>query len=251
MRYTVNDLAKLANISVRTLHYYHAIELLCPSDIGDNGYRYYDEGVVFRLQQIMFYRELGVGLKEIKVILDSDDFDVVRALEQHKRQLEQKRQHLHTLIKTINSTRASMKGDTSMTAKNMFQGFDEATQNAYEQEAAERWGEEKVKESQRNWKRYSKDKRQEIIAESHEIYAELARHIGDQVGGQAVQELIARWHQNLRYFYEPSDETLLGLAKLYTDDPKFRAFYDAFDERLAEFLRLAIEHYVQGLSQSS
>ena len=78
MRYTVKQLADLAGVSVRTLHYYHEIELLVPAHIGENGYRYYDEAAVLRLQQIMFFRELDFRLDEIRMILDRPGFDVVR-----------------------------------------------------------------------------------------------------------------------------------------------------------------------------
>src|SRR5690606_22198431 len=89
MNYTVRQLAQLAGVSVRTLHYYDEIGLLRPSRVGENGYRYYDEPEVLRLQQILLYKELELSLEEIGSLLDQPDFDVLRALEDHKRALQQ------------------------------------------------------------------------------------------------------------------------------------------------------------------
>lgn len=248
--YTVKELATLAKVSIRTLHYYDEIELLKPSDIGMNGYRYYHEEAVLRLQQIMFYRELGFSLKDIKSILDSDDFDIEQALESHRQNLEGKAQQLQTLITTIDATLNHMKGKHSMATKDMFEGFDEATQAAYEEEVIEKWGDEYVNQSRRNWKSYSKSKKQQILAEADDNYAELTKHLHEAPSNEVVQELMARWHQNLRYFYEPSHDVLLGLGTLYTDDPRFRAFFEKFHADLPEFLKLAIEHYVGGLKST-
>lgn len=90
MAYTVKQLAGLAGVSPRTLHYYDEIDLLSPSSVASNGYRLYDTAAVIRLQQILFYKELGLSLKEIKVLLDTPGFDVLAALEAHKSRLEQK-----------------------------------------------------------------------------------------------------------------------------------------------------------------
>ncbi len=252
-KHTVKELATLAKVSIRTLHYYDEINLLTPSEIGENAYRYYDETAVLRLQQIMFYRELGFSLKNIKTILDNDDFDVEEALESHRQSLKQKALQLEKLITTIDTTLKHMKGTKttksikSMATKDMFEGFDEATQAAYEEEAIEKWGEETVAESNRKWKEYSKNKQKQILAEADEIYTELAEHLDESPSSAAVQALVARWHQNLRYFYEPSHDVLRGLGKLYTEDSRFRAFYEKFHVDLPEFFEKAIEHYVDEL----
>ena len=82
--YTVKQLSELAQVSVRTLHYYDEIGLLIPSQVGANGYRYYDDAAVLRLQQILFYREIGMELMQIKDVLDSPGFDLVTALKSHR-----------------------------------------------------------------------------------------------------------------------------------------------------------------------
>ncbi|NUQ55782.1 MAG: MerR family transcriptional regulator, partial [Dehalococcoidia bacterium] len=102
--YTVKQLADLAGITVRTLHHYDAIGLLRPSDVGANGYRYYDEAAVFRLQQILLYRELGLELAQIKDVLDSPDFDLAAALRSHRAALEAKLNRMSELIRTVDRT---------------------------------------------------------------------------------------------------------------------------------------------------
>src|SRR4051812_29957137 len=99
--YTVNKLAKLAGISVRTLHYYDQIGLLTPSGVADNGYRQYGEKELIKLQQILFFKELDFPLEQIKQILDSPGYDKNEALKDQKQLLELKKDRLTELIKTI------------------------------------------------------------------------------------------------------------------------------------------------------
>jgi DNA-binding transcriptional MerR regulator len=88
MEYTVKQLADLAGISRRTLHYYDEIGLLKPSMQGQNKYRYYTDQAVLRLQQILFYREMGLRLSDIRDVLDQPDFDVLQSLQSHKQALQ-------------------------------------------------------------------------------------------------------------------------------------------------------------------
>ncbi|MBF8284238.1 MAG: Transcriptional regulator MerR family, partial [Anaerolineales bacterium] len=104
MDYTVKQLSNLAGVSVRTLHFYDEIGLLRPTRVGANGYRYYGDAAVLRLQQILFYKELGLSLDEIAEVLDQPDFDVVRALEAHRRALQQRLGRLRHLMKTVDRT---------------------------------------------------------------------------------------------------------------------------------------------------
>ena len=244
----VKELADVAKISVRTLHYYDQIGLLKPSRNSENGYRYYDDAAVLRLQQIRFYSDLGLSLKNIALILDDADFDTELALEKHKIRLEQKLSQIQTLMQTIDHTLLYMKGQKNMTSQDLFAGFDQAKQKEYEKEVKKRWGDKYLKESKRRWKSYSEQKQKEIIAEQKEIYASLVPHIGQDPDSAQVQAIIAGWHENIRYFYEPSLATLRGLAQLYTDDPSFRETFTRLDADLPEFLRQAIEHYCNNLS---
>lgn len=245
--YQVKELAKLANISVRTLHYYDEIGLLKPSSIGKNNYRYYDHESLLRLQQIMLYRELDFNLKSIKKVLDNEDFDAIKALESQRSELKQKHKRLHSLIQTIDSTLENMKGKQQMKAKNLFEGFDEKKQAEYGKEVVDRWGEESYGEFQKLWGSYSAEKKKQVIDESNQVYVDISQHLDKDIASEEVQRLVTKWHQNLRYFYEPNKDIMLGLAAMYTDDDRFRAFYEKIDADLAPFLRKAIEHYCENL----
>src|SRR5262245_22227021 len=131
MRYTVKQLADLAGISNRTLHYYDQIGLLRASAYGENGYRYYDEQAVLRLQQILFFRELDFSLAEIQTILDAPEFDILDALQTHKRALQQRLGQLSDLIQTVDRTILHLKGAVKVEAQDLFEGFDPAQQERY------------------------------------------------------------------------------------------------------------------------
>src|SRR5512138_815594 len=112
--FTVKQLSKLAGVTPRTLHHYDEIGLLKPSRVGDNGYRYYGEQAVLRLQQILFYRELGIPLEEIKKIMGRRNLDVIRSLHSHKDALQKQLTRLKRLINTGANTINHLKGTTIM-----------------------------------------------------------------------------------------------------------------------------------------
>ncbi len=242
MNYTVSQLAKLAGVSVRTLHHYDEIGLLRPSRVGANGYRYYDEPAVLRLQQILLYKELALSLDEKRDLLDRPDFDVLRALEDHRQALQQRLGRLRRLMQTVDKTIAHVKGETHMEDKELF-AFSEEQQAQYEQEAEALWG-ESVRASSRKWKGYSAEKKKQIFAEGEAVYLDLIERLDDVPASPAVQAIIGRWAQHMRYFYEPTPEIMQGLGQAYVEHPGFRAFFDKMHPRLAEYMRAAIEAYV-------
>jgi DNA-binding transcriptional MerR regulator len=250
MMHTVKQVANLAGVTPRTLHYYDEIGLLRPSLHGENGYRFYGEEAILRLQQILFYRELGLNLGEIRRVLDRPDFDVLQALEAHKRALERKAQRLRGLIATIEKTILHMKGQIEMSTQGLFDGFDDETQAHYEEQAAQRWGEKYVKESRRRWNKYTAEEKSRIFVEAGEVYRGLVERMGRDPSTDEVQSLVARWHQNLRHFYEPTREILLGLAEGYSQDPAFADFFRKMHPELPEFLRRAIEHYCRVMPEA-
>lgn len=123
MAYTVKQLATLSGVSVRTLHFYDEAALLRPAFVGPNGYRYYEEPQLLRLQQILFYRELGIELKEIKRILDRRRFEIAGALASHRKALLKKFTRTRALIETIDKTIQHLKGTKKMKAEDIFAGF--------------------------------------------------------------------------------------------------------------------------------
>jgi MerR family transcriptional regulator, thiopeptide resistance regulator len=243
MKYTVKQLADLAGVSTRTLHYYDEIGLLAPTSLGENGYRYYGQEAVIRLQQILFYRELDLNLNEIRAILDRPDFDVLEALQTHRQALQHRASRLAGLLQTIDRTIRHMKGQLEMSDQELFQGFDEAKQKEYEKEASARWGEATVSASVRKWNGYTAAEKARIMNEGGAVYRDLLGLMDRRPEDAEVQRVVARWHQHLRYFYEPTAEILMGLAQAYVEEPAFAAFYEKMHPDLAGFLRQAIEHY--------
>ena len=146
----IKEFGKLMKVSVRTLHHYDAIGLLKPSHVGDNGYRYYGDESLLRLQQILFYRELDLPLEDIKGIMGRHDFDVLGALESHKDALQERIERLNTLLSTVDHTIYHLKGKTKMNPKGLFEGFSEEEQEKLAEEAAQKWDAETVRASNRN-----------------------------------------------------------------------------------------------------
>jgi DNA-binding transcriptional MerR regulator len=241
--YTVKQLSDLAGISPRTLHYYDEIGLLKPATHGDNGYRYYGEDCLPRLQQILFFKELDFSLDEIQAILAQPGFDVIHALQVHRQALLERVERLNHLIQTIDKTTLHLKGQQTMKKKEYFEGFSEEKQKEYEKEIRQKYG-EKAFEGVTDWNSYTPEQKKRIIAESAAIYDDIAAAMVDKgYASPEVQQIIARWHQHLRYFYEPSTERLLGLGQMYTEQPEFVAKFRAIHPDLPEFLNQAIRFY--------
>ena len=243
--FTVKQLSKLAGVTPRTLHHYDAIGLLKPSRVGDNGYRYYGEESLLRLQQILFYRELDMPLEDIKKIMGRRDFDVLSALESHKDSLKKRIDRLNVLLSTVDNTINHLKGKRTMSQKGLFEGFNEAEQEVLADEAAQRWNAETVRASNKKWKSYSDAEKNKILAEGKAIYTDLAAVMSKGAASKEVQAIVARWHKHMQYFWSPNDEQLLGLADLYNDDPRFKANYENVHPGLAEFMREAVKVYVK------
>jgi DNA-binding transcriptional MerR regulator len=245
--YTVKQVADLAGVSVRTLHYYDEIDLLKPTSVARNGYRQYDDADLLRLQQILFFREMDLDLRQIRAILDSPDFDQLSALQAHRQALQARIDRLQTLIHTVDSTIMHLAGEVDMSKKKLFQGFSAEQQQHYEEEAKRRYGEEIVAQSVKRWNSYTAEQQDQIKAEGGAIYLDLVKAMPTGPASDETQAVLARWHQHLRHFYEPSLEVLGGLGQTYRDDPDFNAFFTTIHPDLPEFISKAIAVYVDKL----
>lgn len=250
MALTVKDLADRAGISRRTLHYYDEIGLLKPSAYGDNGYRYYLQEDALRLQQILFYRELDLPLDQIKNLLDQADFDRVAALQSHRAALRKRISRLQALIDTVDRTIQHEKGQSTMGIDEIFGGFSQEQVNQWEQQATELYGEDEVAPSFALWNSYSSAKKQQVMDEGKAIYSDLVGVMDHTPESPEVQAVIKRWHQHLRYFYEPSVERLKGLGEMYATNMDFADKFRKMHPDLPEFLREAIRHYVSTVGAS-
>jgi DNA-binding transcriptional MerR regulator len=246
MVYTVKQLANMAGVSIRTLHFYDQVGLLKPAAHGENGYRYYSEKAALRLQQIMFFKELDFSLDEIKTIIDRPQFDLLQALNAHRAALQERARRLERLLHTVDKTIMHLEGELEMSQKQLFEGFSEEKQKQYEQEIRRRYG-DKAFEGVTDWNSYTPEQKTRIKAESEAIYRDLVSAMPKGYDSPEVQAIIGRWHQHLRYFYEPSVERLQGLGHMYNEDPEFSATFRKIHPDLPPFLEQAITFYCQNL----
>jgi MerR family transcriptional regulator, thiopeptide resistance regulator len=244
--FTVKQLSDLAGVTPRTLHHYDQIGLLKPSRVGENGYRYYGEESILRLQQILFYRELGLPLDDIKNIMGRRDFDVLAALENHKTELSKRMARLEQLSATVDNTISYLKGQKEMSKKQLFAGFSEAEQEKLAAEAEKMYDPETVRASNKKWKGYSAEQKQRIFDEGNQVYTDMIAAMPKGAASAEVQAIIERWRKHMDYFWTPNLEQLLGLVDGYVDDPSFRANFDGMHPQLAEFMREAVKVYVAG-----
>lgn len=249
MEYTVQKLSKLAGVSTRTLRYYDEIGLLKPARINSSGYRIYGQNEVDRLQQILFYRELGMSLEEIKKVVTAPTFDRFQALTEHRQKLLGERKRLDLLITNVEKTIASIEGIISMSDQEKFAGFKkklvEENEKKYGKEIREKYGDKAVDESNAKVLNMTPEQYEEVTRLSEEVLETLAAAFktGDPAGelAQKAADLHRRW---LCYFWpEYTKEAHVGVTQMYVDDERFKAYYDAKQPGLAAFLRDAVQIY--------
>lgn len=244
--WTVKGVAQLAGVSVRTLHHYDEIGLLKPAQVNASGYRLYTEQDLERLQQVLFFRELGLSLTEIKQIIDSPGFDRRKALQEHKQLLLERQERLGRLLQSIDRTLDAMERGARMDEKEMFDGFD---QSQYEEEARQRWGHtEAYRESARRTKKYRKEDWEAIKQQGGEIEQQLAALMDRGPADPEVQVWIGRHHQMINdRFYTCSTEIYRGLGELYVADERFTAYYERIRAGMAAFMTEAMQLYCDKL----
>jgi len=244
--YTIGELAKLAGVSVRTLHHYDQIGLLRPEtrDTG-NDYRRYGREDLFRLQQILFFRELDIPLQKIKQILANPNTERLALLRQHQHNLGLRINQLQTLQSTLEKTIQNLQEENSMplTDQELYEGFDKETIKRYQQEVRETYDPEIVAQANRNARKLSKAEWVLVKAEGQAISEGLAALLDRDPADPEVQALAARQHAWVENFYPVSVDMFRGLGELYTSHPEFRANYDKIAPGLADFLQNAMNIY--------
>ena len=234
--FTVNEVSKIAGISIRTLQYYDKIGLLPPSGFTDSGYRLYNEDSLERLQTILLFRELEFPLKEIKRIIENQDFDEEKALSQQIELLRLRREHIDSLIslaeKLINKEEKILD----------FSAFDKTKLKEYEAEAKEKWGKTSAfKEYEEKAEGHSDADNSSISGEMMEIFAEFGK-IGAAPESEEAQMLVKNLQDFItKNYYNCTDEILFGLGQMYVFDERFTENIDkAGGKGTAEFVSKAI-----------
>lgn len=248
MEYSINELARLAGISVRTLHHYDEIGLLSPQRRSNN-YRVYGQKEVDLLQQLLFYRELGVPLKRIRKIVQSTDYDRLSELCAHLAALKSKREKLDALILNIEKTIAVARGIGTMTDEEKFAGLKQRlikeNEVTYGKEVRERFGDEAVDDSNTRILGMSQDTYDKTQRLSEMINESLLHAFkeGDP-SSPLAQEVCALHKEWLKLYWNTySKEAHLAMAQTYVDDSRFKAYYDSLADGCAEFLRDAVKIY--------
>ncbi|CAN5324756.1 TipAS antibiotic-recognition domain-containing protein [soil metagenome] len=247
MDWSIQDIARLAGTTSRTLRHYGEVGLLVPTRIGRNGYRYYDELALVRLQRILMLRELGLGIPAIAEVL-AGQRDDAQALVTHLHWLQKEKERLDRQIGSVENTIRSMEGGEQLMAENMFEGFDHTQ---YKDEVEQRWGRQAYADSDRWWRSKSPAEQ----AEFKNFAAELgfdwieAHDRGIAVDSDEAQALAKRqadWLGGIPGAPSgspgaPSKEYFVGLAEMYVDDARFAKNYGG--EAGATFVRDAMKIY--------
>ncbi|GAA5201284.1 MerR family transcriptional regulator [Microbacterium jejuense] len=256
--WSIQQIARLAGTTSRTLRHYDDIGLLAPSSIGHNGYRYYDQSALVRLQRILLLRELGLGLPQIGQVLGREASEA-HALESHLAWLRQEQDRLARQITSVETTITALKGGERLMAENMFDGFDHTQ---YKDEVEQRWGTKAYADSDRWWRSMSADDKaawQKRVADLGRDWIAAAES-GIQPGSDEAQALAKRHVEWLTGIpgtpaAAPGGDVkgyVLGLGEMYVADPRFGAQYDSEALRArggptqgAEFVRDALRVYAE------
>lgn len=243
MEWSINDIARTAGTTSRTLRHYHTLGLLTPSRTGANGYRYYDQDRLIRLQRILLLRELGLGLPAIAKILNGQQ-DTTAALRTHLELLQNERQRIERQIRSVHTTlRKTEKGEPLM-ATEIFDGFDHTQ---YEQEVTQRWGQDAYAEGDRWWRSLSDTEKRAFQQEQLDIaHAYGTAHATGKTADSDDVQAITRRHVNwLSHTATPTKGYLIGLGEMYVADPRFTANYDQHGQGTSLLVRDAMKIYAE------
>lgn len=248
--YTVKQLARLSGVSVRTLHHYDEIGLLKPAFLGENGYRYYGRVELLRLQDILFHRELGVPLQEIRKLLAQRGRDRVAILSEHRTKLAERIESSRRLLTTIDRTIAKLNGAGTMNDKDLYHGFAPEKQAEYEEWLVENYGDGMRADIEASTARVGEigpDGMQAALAEGEAAETALAEQFlgGTDADSPALDPALARHREWVSRMWDRdcAPGAYAGLADLYLAHPDFRARYEARAEGFTDWLTTAMKAY--------
>ena len=246
MDWSIQDIARLSGTTSRTLRHYGDIGLLAPSRIGSNGYRYYDEAALARLQRILLLRELGLGLPAIADVL-AGQADDAAALRTHLEWLQQEQQRLSRQIASVETTIHAMEGGEQLMAESMFDGFDHTQ---YKGEVEQRWGKDAYATSDAWWTSMSAAEKQDWKARMEALISDwtAASERGVSPASDVAQDLAQRqfdWLSGIPGTPQanggPTREYFVGLGEMYVADERFAQNYGGAAG--ASFVRDALKEY--------
>ena len=244
MSYTIGQVARFARVTVRTLHHYDEIGLLRPRLRSAAGHRRYDDADLDRLQQILFYRELGFPLDQVAVLLDDPDADPVAHLRRQHALLTGRIDRLQQMAEAVRRAMEARTMGINLTPEDKFEVFGDYDPDEHAEEVRERWGNtEAYAQSQARVSSYTKEDWLRIKAEQEAWFARItaAMDAGEPAGGEAAMDLAEEHRQSItRFYYDCGHDMHTGLAGMYVADPRFTAYYEGIAPGLARYLHDAI-----------
>lgn len=252
MEYSTHALSRLSGVSPRTLRWYDRIGLLKPARVEESGYRYYGPTQVDRLQDILYYRTLGVPLDRIRDCLDRPGFDRLETLRQHLAGLREKQEEIGRLIRSVEKTIYCEERKIEMQDETKFAAFKkklvEENETAYGQEAREKYGPQAVDQSNARLMGMSREEYEDWTALDRQLKEKLEETVAaglspDSQAGKAVYELHRRWLEQTVHPLTPQKHK--GIAQLYLLDQRFTAYYDKTLTGCAAFLRDAVDRWAE------
>jgi len=251
--WSIQQIAKIAGTTSRTLRHYGDVGLLAPSRIGDNGYRHYDRDALVRLQRILLLRDLGLGLPQIGEVL-ARETSQEDALTSHLEWLRQEQDRLERQIVSVQLTIEAMRGGERLMAEDMFDGFDHTQ---YKDEVEQRWGKSAYADSDRWWRGMSADeksawKQRQADLTSDWVVAAEAGVAPDSPEATALAKRHVEWLAGIPGTPSDTKAYVIGLGEMYVADERFGARYQSEALRArgggtggAEFVRDALRVYAE------
>lgn len=252
MEYSIQELAKLAGVTTRTLRWYDQIGLLKPGRVAESGYRYYGDAQVNRLQDILYYRALGVELAQIRECLDDPAFDRLAALRSHLAALEAEKERLDGLIRSVKATIHTEERNETMNDEQKFECFKKQAvaenETRYGKEIREKYGDEQVDQANAAMMGMNR--------EQHSTWAKLGETLQQKLEeavrsgcspeseeGKLIAQLHHQWLTLTGTPYTPAKHR--GIAEFYVLDERFTAYYDKQLPGCARFLRDAVVCWIK------
>ncbi|MFH8787698.1 MerR family transcriptional regulator [Streptomyces roseoverticillatus] len=244
MSYSVGQVAAFAGVTVRTLHHYDEIGLLSPGGRSHAGHRRYDDADLDRLQQILFYRELGFPLDEVAVLLDEPGADPAEHLRRQHGLLTERIEQLQRMATAVEHAMEAKKMGIKLTPEEKFEVFGDFDPDVHAEEVEQRWGDtEAYRESQRRTASYTKEDWQRIQDETNGLNTRIAALMGTGAAADSAEAMdLAEEHrqQIVRFYYDCTYEIHTGIAEMYVTDERFAAHYEAIRPGMGTYLRDAI-----------
>lgn len=252
MEYSIQALSRLSGVTTRTLRWYDQIGMLKPSRVAESGYRYYGGAEVDRLQDILYYRSLGVELARIRECLDDPSFDRLAALQSHLAALEAERKRLEQLIRSVKDTIGAEERKEIMSDEQKFEAFKQRTiahnEEIYGAELRAKYGDQEVDQATAAVMNLTQTQYQEWTDLGREIRERLEAAVREGVSpesqeGKEITALHRRWLTITGNQYDPAKHR--GIAELYVADQRFTAYYDKQVPGCACFLWDAVAHWAK------